>query len=79
MFQNQGGFTASRYRDMDYDGVDAEIIFPNKGLTNWQSPDPEMNVVMCRAWTDWAHENVRRSQPQLSCGVYCARRTSRMR
>jgi predicted TIM-barrel fold metal-dependent hydrolase len=56
MFQDQGGITASRYRDMDYDGVDAEIIFPNKGLTNWQSPDPELNVLMCRAWTDWAYE-----------------------
>jgi len=56
MFQSQGGYTEDRYRDMDYDGVDAEIIFPNKGLTNWQSADPELNVAMCRAWTDWAHE-----------------------
>jgi predicted TIM-barrel fold metal-dependent hydrolase len=56
MFQSQGGITEARYRDMDYDGVDAEIVFPNKGLVNWQSPDPELNVVMCRAWTDWAHE-----------------------
>ncbi|MDB6160495.1 MAG: hypothetical protein JWO04_4201 [Gammaproteobacteria bacterium] len=56
MFQRQGGYTEDRYRDMDYDGVDAEIIFPNKGLVNWQSPDPELNVVMCRAWTDWAEE-----------------------
>jgi predicted TIM-barrel fold metal-dependent hydrolase len=56
MFQKQGGYGEDRYRDMDYDGVDAEIIFPNKGLTNWQSPDPDLNVVMCRAWTDWAHE-----------------------
>ncbi len=56
MFQSQGGITEARYRDMDYDGVDAEIIFPNKGLTNWQSPDPELNVVMCRAWTDWAYD-----------------------
>lgn len=29
-----------RYDDIDYDGIDAEIVFPNKGLTNWQSPDP---------------------------------------
>jgi predicted TIM-barrel fold metal-dependent hydrolase len=56
MFQNQGGFSADRYRDMDYDGVDAEIVFPNKGLTNWQSPDPELNVAMCAAWNDWAFE-----------------------
>lgn len=66
MFQNQGGYSADRYRDMDYDGIDAEIVFPNKGLTNWQSPDPELNVAMCRAWTDWAHETFhghRRSFP----------------
>ena len=56
MFQNQGGFTGDRYRDMDYDGVDAEIVFPNKGLVNWQSPDPELNVAMCAAWNDWAFE-----------------------
>ncbi|WP_051362145.1 amidohydrolase family protein [Solimonas soli] len=56
MFQRQGGYGLERYDDMDYDGIDAEIVFPNKGLVNWQSPDPEHNVVMCRAWTDWAHE-----------------------
>ena len=56
MFQQQGGYGPERYDDMDYDGIDAEIVFPNKGLTNWQSPDPELNVAMCRAWTDWAHE-----------------------
>jgi predicted TIM-barrel fold metal-dependent hydrolase len=56
MFQNQGGITADRYRDMDYDGIDAEIVFPNKGLVNWQSPDPELNTVMCHAWNLWAYE-----------------------
>jgi predicted TIM-barrel fold metal-dependent hydrolase len=56
LFQQQGGFTESRYRDMDYDGIDAEVVFPNKGLTNWASPDPLLNDAMCRAWNDWAHE-----------------------
>jgi predicted TIM-barrel fold metal-dependent hydrolase len=56
MFQNQGGITEERYRDMDYDGIDAEIVFPNKGLVNWQSADPELNTVMCHAWNVWAYE-----------------------
>lgn len=56
MFQQQGGVDQDRYLDMDYDGIDAEVIFPNKGLANWQSPDPELNVEMCRVWNDWAHE-----------------------
>jgi predicted TIM-barrel fold metal-dependent hydrolase len=57
MFQDQGGITADRYRDMDYDGIDAEVVFPNKGLVNWQSSDPELNTVMCHAWNLWALES----------------------
>jgi predicted TIM-barrel fold metal-dependent hydrolase len=56
MFQNQGGTNVERYRDLDYDGIDAEIVFPNKGLVNWMSPDPELNTVMCHAWNLWAYE-----------------------
>jgi predicted TIM-barrel fold metal-dependent hydrolase len=56
MFQLHGGTGPERYRDMDYDGVDAEIVFPNKGLAAFYSPDPALNVAMCRAWNDWAHE-----------------------
>ena len=56
MFQQRGNPSADRYADMDYDGVDAEILFPNKGLTNWSSPDPAMHVAMCRVYNDWVHE-----------------------
>ena len=66
MFQKQGGFDKDRYLDLNYDGVDAEVVFPNKGLANWQSPDPALNVEMCRVWNDWAFEvfgGHRRSYP----------------
>ena len=69
MFQQQGGFDRDRYLDMDYDGIDAEIVFPNKGLTAWRSPDPEHNVAMCRVWNDWSHEvfgDSKRSYP-MAC------------
>jgi predicted TIM-barrel fold metal-dependent hydrolase len=56
LFQKQGGFGPERWEDMDYDGVDAEVVFPNKGLTNWASSDPELNAAMCRCSNDWAHE-----------------------
>ncbi|MCT2401216.1 amidohydrolase family protein [Novosphingobium mangrovi (ex Huang et al. 2023)] len=56
MFQNQGGINEDRYRDMDYDGIDCEIVFPNKGLVNWHSPDPALNTAMCHAWNVWAYE-----------------------
>jgi predicted TIM-barrel fold metal-dependent hydrolase len=40
----------------DRDGIDCEIIFPNKGLTVWATPDVEFSQAMCRAWNDWAWE-----------------------
>lgn len=56
-FQDVGAWEAEkRYRDLDYDGIDAEIVFPNKGLAMWASPDPEHNTAMCRVWNDWAIE-----------------------
>lgn len=45
-----------RLRDHARDGIDAEIIFPNKGLTMWATPDPVFSNAMCRAWNDWAWE-----------------------
>ena len=46
----------SRVRDLALDGCDAEIIFPNKGLTVWASADADFSHEMCRAWNDWAWE-----------------------
>lgn len=56
LFQQHGGTGPDRYNDMDFDGIDAEIIFPNKGLAAFYSPDPALNVAMCSAWNDWAYE-----------------------
>lgn len=55
--RNKTGKTPEeRLRDHARDGVDAEIIFPNKGLTVWATPDPVFSNAMCRAWSDWAWE-----------------------
>jgi predicted TIM-barrel fold metal-dependent hydrolase len=55
--RNKAGKTPEeRLRDHARDGVDAEVIFPNKGLTMWATPDPVFSLAMCRAWNDWAWE-----------------------
>jgi predicted TIM-barrel fold metal-dependent hydrolase len=46
-----------RVRDAEVDGVDAEIIFPNKGLLCFATPDPVFQQAMFRAWNRWAKEN----------------------
>jgi predicted TIM-barrel fold metal-dependent hydrolase len=55
--RNKAGATPEeRLRDLARDGVDAEIIFPNKGLSMWATPDPEFSQAQCRVWNDWAWE-----------------------
>jgi predicted TIM-barrel fold metal-dependent hydrolase len=46
-----------RVRDAETDGVDAEIIFPNKGLLCFATSDPIFQQAMFRAWNRWAREN----------------------
>ncbi len=38
------------------DGVDAEVIYPNKGLLMWTSPDHALSAALCRVWNDWVGE-----------------------
>ena len=46
--RNKAGYTAEgRLADLAADGTDAEIIFPNKGLTMWATADPEFSHAMC--------------------------------
>ncbi len=53
---SSGADPEDRLKDMAADGVDAEIIFPNKGLAMWATPDPEFAMAQCRCWNDWAWE-----------------------
>ncbi len=57
-----------RIADLDRDGVDAEIIFPNgAALLLWATPDVEFMMVQARIWNDWAMETCKgylhRSKP----------------
>ena len=45
-----------RLADQDADGVDVELIFANKGLMCFATPDPVFAMAMCRAWNRWAYD-----------------------
>src|SRR5216683_1497499 len=51
-----GALVAERLQDDLRDGVDAEIIFPNKGLFMWATGDAQFAQAQCRVWNDWAWE-----------------------
>src|SRR6185295_5640800 len=50
------GHRPDRLRDMDHDGIDAEVIFPNKGLSMWATPDGAFAMAQCRVYNEWAWE-----------------------
>jgi predicted TIM-barrel fold metal-dependent hydrolase len=45
-----------RLKDHARDGIDAEVIFPNRGLQMWATPDPVFSQAMCRVYNEWAWE-----------------------
>ncbi len=51
-----GRTVEQRLSDQAADGVDVELVFPNRGLLCWATPDPVFADAMCRAWNRWAHE-----------------------
>ena len=54
--QLAGAEPEQRLRDMDRDGIDAEVIFPNKGLSMWATPDAAFAMAQCRVYNEWAWE-----------------------
>ncbi|MDE0321456.1 MAG: amidohydrolase family protein [Acidimicrobiaceae bacterium] len=55
--RNQSGRDPeARLRDLALDGCDAEVLFPNKGLSIWATPDADFSHAMCRAYNEWAWE-----------------------
>ncbi len=65
--RNRSGRTPEeRIADLARDGVDAEVLFPNKGLTIWATPDAEFSQAMCRVYNDWAWETFGACNDRLS-------------
>jgi predicted TIM-barrel fold metal-dependent hydrolase len=55
--RNRSGATPEgRVADQDRDGIDVEVVFPNKGLSGFTTNDPGFSLATCRAWNDWTHE-----------------------
>src|SRR5579885_2438637 len=51
-----GADPEGRIRDHLRDGIDAELIFPNKGLMMFATKDAEFGMAQCKVWNDFAWE-----------------------
>ena len=61
-----GADPEQRLKDQIRDGVDAEIIFPNKGLTMWATPDADFAHAQCKIYNDWAWETFAKYNDRMS-------------
>jgi predicted TIM-barrel fold metal-dependent hydrolase len=64
--RSSGADPEQRLKDMARDGVDAEILFPNKGLGIWATSDAEFSMAQCRVYNDWAWETFARYNDRMS-------------
>ncbi len=55
-----------RVRDHDRDGIDVEVLFANKGIQMWATPDGAFANAMCRCWNDWAWETFSAYQDRIA-------------
>ncbi len=64
--RNEAGKTPEqRIAELRIDGVDGEILFPNRGLMAWATNDIEFSNAMCLAWNDWAWETFAKFNDRL--------------
>ncbi len=61
-----GRVPQDRLAELALDGCDAEVLFPNKGLTVWATPDAEFSQAMCRAYNEWVWEDYASFNEQLA-------------
>ena len=66
MARNKAGADPiGRLADHDRDGIDVELIFPNKGLAMWATPDPHFAMAQCEVWNSWAWEQFGNHQDRM--------------
>ena len=58
-YREKAGSAETRWLDQSYDGVDFELVFPNKGMLSFSTRDPEFSLAMCRVYNDWVFEKLK--------------------
>lgn len=65
-----------RRKDMEIDGVDAEILFPSLGLTAFMIEHPDAEMATAQAYNDWHHALARdHTDTFVRCGILPVRDT----
>ena len=59
-----------RLRDMEMDGIDAEIVFPSLGLTSFMVENADAELASAILYNDWCHALLKDHRKQfVRCGI----------
>ena len=65
-----------RRKDMEIDGVDAEILFPSLGLTAFMIENPDAEMATAQVYNDWHHDLAKdHTDTFVRCGILPVRDT----
>lgn len=65
-----------RLKDMELDGIDAEIVFPSLGLTAFMIENPEAELASAQVYNDWLNGLLKgHTQTFVRCGILPIRDT----
>jgi len=62
-----GWDAAERLKDMDADGIVAEVIYPSLGMSLYRMPDAELQAACFRVYNDWIAEFASYAPDRLIC------------
>jgi predicted TIM-barrel fold metal-dependent hydrolase len=60
---------AAHLADMDLDGVDACVVYPNQAIFTYMTPDRELAVACMRSYNDWLLEEFQAADPKRIAGL----------
>lgn len=60
---------AEHLKDMEKDGVDACVVYPNQAIFTYMTPDRELAVACMRSYNDWLLEEFQAADPKRIVGL----------
>ena len=60
---------AEHLKDMEKDGVDGCVVYPNQAIFTYMTPDRELAVACMRSYNDWLLEDFQGADPERIVGM----------
>ena len=60
---------AEHLKDMEKDGVDGCVVYPNQAIFTYMTPERELGIACMRSYNDWLLEDFQSADPKRIAGL----------